>query len=69
MSHVLDGILRLPVAVALLLVFLLPALEASAFLGVVVPGEIGVILGGVLANQHEQSTVSGQSGSRSSAAR
>ncbi len=52
MSHVLDGILRLPVAVALMLVFLLPALEASVFVGVVVPGEIGVILGGVLANQH-----------------
>jgi len=27
--------------------------EASAFLGVVIPGEIGVILGGVLANQHK----------------
>ncbi len=52
MSQVLDGILRLPVAVALMLVFLLPALEASVFVGVVVPGEIGVILGGVLANQH-----------------
>ena len=36
-----------------LLVFLLPALEASAFVGVIIPGEIGVILGGVLANQHK----------------
>lgn len=52
MSGVLEGILGLPAAVALGLVFLLPALEASVFLGVVVPGEIGVILGGVLANQH-----------------
>ena len=52
MSHVLEGILRLPAAIALALVFLMPALEASVFLGVVVPGEIGVILGGVLANQH-----------------
>jgi len=51
MSHLLEGILRLPPVLALLLVFLLPALEASAFVGVVVPGEIGVILGGVLANQ------------------
>ncbi len=51
MSHLLEGILRLPPALALVLVFLLPALEASAFVGVVVPGEIGVILGGVLANQ------------------
>lgn len=46
-----DKILQLPPAVALLLVFALPALEASAFLGFVVPGEIGVPLGGVLANQ------------------
>ena len=52
MSRVLEGILGLPVALALALVFLLPAIEASAFVGVVVPGEIGVILGGVLANQH-----------------
>lgn len=51
MSHLLEGILRLPPLLALALVFLLPALEASAFIGVVVPGEIGVILGGVLANQ------------------
>jgi len=50
-SHVLEGILRLPPAVALLVVFALPALEASAFVGVVVPGEVGVVLGGVLANQ------------------
>ena len=51
MSQLFEGILRLPPALALLLVFTLPALEASIFLGVVVPGEIGVILGGVLANQ------------------
>ena len=51
MSHLLEGILRLPPVLALALVFLLPALEASAFVGVVIPGEIGVILGGVLANQ------------------
>lgn len=38
---------------ALLLVFLLPALEASVFLGLIIPGEIGVLLGGVLANQHK----------------
>ncbi|MCU1691031.1 MAG: hypothetical protein JWM64_122 [Frankiales bacterium] len=51
MSRLLDGILQLPPGLALVLVFLLPALEASAFVGVVVPGEIGVILGGALANQ------------------
>ncbi|HEX6514704.1 MAG TPA: DedA family protein, partial [Nocardioidaceae bacterium] len=33
------------------MVFLLPALEASAFLGFVFPGEIALILGGVLAFQ------------------
>src|SRR4051812_950952 len=53
MGHLLAGILTLPAPLALLLVFLLPALEASAFVGVILPGEIGVILGGVLANQHK----------------
>jgi undecaprenyl-diphosphatase len=53
MGHVLEAILRMPPALALALVFLLPALEASVFVGVVVPGEIGVVLGGVLANQHK----------------
>jgi membrane-associated protein len=53
MSSVLEGILKLPPYLALFLVFLLPAVEASIFVGVVVPGEIGVILGGVLANQHK----------------
>lgn len=52
MSRLLDGIVGLPPAVVLALVFALPALEASAFVGVVIPGEIAVILGGVLANQH-----------------
>lgn len=53
MGHLLEGILRLPPWIALALVFLLPALEASAFVGVILPGEIAVILGGVLANQHK----------------
>lgn len=48
-----DGILHLTPALALALVFLLPLLEASAFVGFVIPGEIGVLLGGVLANQHK----------------
>jgi undecaprenyl-diphosphatase len=42
-------ILSLPPWVALLVVFLLPALESSAFVGFVFPGEIALILGGVLA--------------------
>jgi membrane protein DedA with SNARE-associated domain/membrane-associated phospholipid phosphatase len=46
-----DRILALPAGVALFLVFLLPALESSAFLGFVFPGEIAVIVGGVLASQ------------------
>ena len=50
---VLEWILRLSPALVLALVFLLPALESSVLAGVVVPGEIGVILGGVLANQHK----------------
>ena len=53
MSGIAESILRLPAGVALLLVFALPALEASAFVGFVIPGEIGVLLGGVLANQHK----------------
>jgi membrane protein DedA with SNARE-associated domain/membrane-associated phospholipid phosphatase len=52
LSRVTETILSLHGWVALLVVFLLPALEASAFFGVVFPGEIAVILGGVLAFQH-----------------
>jgi len=37
---------------ALAIVFALPALESSAFLGFVFPGEIAVLLGGVLAFEH-----------------
>lgn len=55
MSGIAESILRLPPPVALGLVFALPLLEASAFVGFVVPGEIGVLLGGVLANQHKLS--------------
>ena len=36
---------------ALVVVFALPALEASAFVGFLFPGEISVLLGGVLANE------------------
>jgi membrane-associated protein len=35
----------------LVVVFALPALEASTLLGIVVPGELAVVLGGVLAHQ------------------
>src|SRR6185312_11596737 len=44
-----EHILRLPPWLALLIVFAVPALEASVFLGFVFPGEIACLLGGVLA--------------------
>lgn len=40
---------------ALLLVFLLPALESSIFLGFVLPGETAVVVGGFLAYEHRVS--------------
>jgi membrane protein DedA with SNARE-associated domain/membrane-associated phospholipid phosphatase len=46
---VASHILALPVWVVLLLVFVVPALESSAFVGFVFPGEVALILGGVLA--------------------
>ena len=52
MGHLADRILALHGWAALAVVFWLPALEASVFVGVVVPGEIAVLLGGVLAFQH-----------------
>lgn len=52
-EHIASHLLSLPTWLALLLVFALPALEASIFLGVVVPGEIALILGGVLAYSHQ----------------
>ncbi len=51
LGSVPDLILGLPAGVALFIVFLLPALEASAFVGFIFPGEIAVLLGGVLASQ------------------
>src|SRR5215211_5463451 len=51
MSRAAEIILSLHGWAALSLVFLVPALEASAFVGILFPGEIAVILGGVLAFQ------------------
>ncbi|MEU8264065.1 DedA family protein [Micromonospora sp. NPDC048999] len=51
MDRVLNVLAVLPPALVLTLVFLLPALEASTFLGLVVPGEVAVLVGGVVANQ------------------
>jgi membrane-associated protein len=44
-------ILRLVGPLVLVVVFALPALEASTLLGLVVPGELALVLGGVLAHQ------------------
>ena len=52
MSRLADGILSLHGWVAVLVVFVVPALEASAFVGFLFPGEIAVLLGGVLAFEH-----------------
>ncbi|MGW7681586.1 DedA family protein [Kribbella sp. NPDC054772] len=50
MSAVLDWLAQLPAWLVLAVVCLLPALEASTFLGLVVPGETAVIVGGVVAH-------------------
>ncbi len=49
LAGITDWILSLDGWFAIAIVFLVPALEASAFLGFLFPGEIAVILGGVLA--------------------
>lgn len=49
MDGLVERILRLPPWLALLIVFAMPALEASVFLGFIFPGEIACLLGGVLA--------------------
>src|SRR5205823_5570304 len=51
MSSVMGFILHLHGGAAYALVFVLPALESSAFLGFLFPGELAVVLGGVLAFQ------------------
>ena len=50
-ASVTDSILSLPGWLVLALVFAFPALEASAFVGFIFPGEIAVILGGVAASR------------------
>ncbi|HEY0645220.1 MAG TPA: DedA family protein, partial [Nocardioides sp.] len=44
-------VLSLPGWAVLVVVFALPALESSAFVGFVFPGEIALLLGGLLAQQ------------------
>jgi undecaprenyl-diphosphatase len=50
MNAVFDWLANLPTWLVLAAVCLLPALEASTFLGLVVPGETAVIIGGVIAH-------------------
>jgi len=51
MSGIIEHLLNTPTWLALLVIFAVPALEASIFLGFVFPGETALILGGVLASQ------------------
>jgi membrane-associated protein len=51
MTWLTDTILRLAGPLVLVVVFTLPALEASTLLGIVVPGELALVLGGVVAHQ------------------
>lgn len=48
-TNLVAHILGMPPLLALTLVFALPALESSAFVGFVFPGETALVLGGVLA--------------------
>ncbi len=50
MTQVVDLLLRLPAWLVLLAAFALPAVEASAFVGLVVPGETAVFVAGVVAH-------------------
>ena len=51
MTEVVRQLGTMPPWAVLLAVFTLPALEASTLLGLVVPGEVAVLVGGVLAEQ------------------
>lgn len=51
MTGFIAHLLTLPVWLALAVVFALPALESSVFLGFVFPGELALLLGGVVAGR------------------
>ncbi|HEU5036650.1 MAG TPA: DedA family protein [Nocardioides sp.] len=51
MGTLIDSVAGLPAWLLLLLVFALPAAEAALFIGLVIPGETTIILGGVAAHQ------------------
>ncbi|MDM4719493.1 DedA family protein [Micromonospora sp. WMMA1363] len=50
MDTVFAALTGLPPALVLALVFLLPALESSTLLGLVIPGETAILIGGLLAH-------------------
>ena len=58
MGSLVSHLLAMPAWLALLLIFGLPALEASAFVGFVFPGETALIVGGVIASQGHLSLAS-----------
>jgi membrane protein DedA with SNARE-associated domain len=51
MGQLAEALLSLSGVAALAFLFTLPALEAPAFLGLILPGEVALLLGGVLASQ------------------
>jgi membrane protein DedA with SNARE-associated domain len=51
MSALVEQILSVPAWIVLMVSFWLPALESSAFLGFVIPGEAALLLGGVAASE------------------
>jgi membrane protein DedA with SNARE-associated domain len=51
MGQLAEAVLSLSGWAAVAVLFVLPALEAPAFLGLVLPGEVALLLGGVLAHQ------------------
>ncbi|MEO6512797.1 MAG: DedA family protein [Nocardioides sp.] len=57
MSALAAHMLSMSPWLALLIVFVIPALESSAFVGFVFPGEIALILGGVLAYEGRLSLI------------
>jgi len=58
MATLASNMVSLSPWVALLVVFALPALESSAFVGFIFPGEVALILGGVIAYQGRVSVFS-----------
>ncbi|MBO4210844.1 DedA family protein, partial [Micromonospora echinofusca] len=50
MDRVVAVLAGLPPVLVLILVFVLPALESSTPLGLVVPGEVAILVGGLVAH-------------------